>query len=396
MIRHVSSTPSCRVKRLRSPTHRGVQQHLVRGRPLAALLGELGVQGTASGPARVGAVRVDLEPNARRRIELDDELVGLRPAAVGNVKPEPRRMLEDQPHLGQRGRQELAGADVERHAGPAPVVDVEPEGGVGLGGRVRRDSVDLAVAVVLAADVVRRVGLGDRPEERDLRVLQGVGIAAGGHLHRGRGDHLHQVVDDHVAQGPDRVVEVAAVGNAEALGHRDLHALDVVAVPDRLEHYVGEAQVEDLLEAHLSQEVVDPVELRLVDGLVQLAGELPRRRQVVAERLLHHDPGVLGQARVVQALDHPAEQERRDLQVEDRLAGALDRSATLLVGRRLAEVAADVREAVRRGGRTPSASIVSPRPSMHSRACWRSWSTVQSFTATPTIGHVSSPRCSSR
>ena len=35
--------------------------------------------------------------------------------------------------------------------------------------------------------------------------------------------------------------------DAEALGHRDLDALDVVAVPDRLEQRVREAQVEDLL-----------------------------------------------------------------------------------------------------------------------------------------------------
>ena len=209
-------------------------------------------------------------------------------------------------------------------------------------GRVRSDAVDLAIAVVLPADVMGRIGLGNRPEEGHLGVVQGVRIAAGGRLHRGRRHHLHQVVDNDVAQGADRVVEVPAVGNAEALSHRDLHALDVVAVPDRLEHHVGEPQVQDLLEAHLSQEVVDPVDLRLVHRLVQLRGERARRRQVVPERLLDHDPGVGRDSGVAQTLDNPPEQERRDLQVEHRLAGALDRVGNLLVGRRLAEVAADI------------------------------------------------------
>ena len=153
-----------------------------------------------------------------------------------------------------------------------------------------------------------------------MRVLERARVGAGGRLHRGGGDDLHQVVDDDVAQRADRVVEVAAVLDAEVLGHRDLHARDVVAVPDRLEHRVGEPQVEDLVEAHLPEEVVDPVQLGLVDVLVDLRGERARRREVVAERLLDDDARVLGQAGVRQPLDHRAEQERRDLEVEDRAA----------------------------------------------------------------------------
>src|SRR5206468_6817499 len=63
-----------------------------------------------------------------------------------------------------------------------------------------------------------------------------------------------------VAQRSDRVVEMAAVVDAEVLGHRDLHRRDVVRAPDRLEHRVGEAEVQDLLGAHLPEVVVDPVE----------------------------------------------------------------------------------------------------------------------------------------
>ncbi len=81
------------------------------------------------------------------------------------------------------------------------------------------------------------------------------------------------MVDDHVAYRAYGIVEVATVLDAEALGHRDLHAGDVVAVPHRLEHGVGEAQVEELVDAHLAEEVVDPVELWLLDVLVDFRGK---------------------------------------------------------------------------------------------------------------------------
>ena len=160
-----------------------------------------------------------------------------------------------------------------------------------------RDALDVLVAVVLAADVVGRVGLDDRAEQRDLRLLDGVQVTARRRLHRRGRDELHQVVDHDVAQRADRVVEAAAVVDAEVLGHRDLDAVEVVAAPDRLEDRVGEAQVQDLLEAHLPEVVVDPEQLRLVDVLVQLVGQVARGLLVVAERLLDDEARALAQAR---------------------------------------------------------------------------------------------------
>ncbi len=89
--------------------------------------------------------------------------------------------------------------------------------------------------------------------------------------------------DDHVAKGADRVVDPAAILDPEALGQSDLHGRDVVAVPDRFEHRVREPQVEDLDQAHLAEEVVDPVELRLVEVLMHLVVERGRRGDVVPE-----------------------------------------------------------------------------------------------------------------
>ena len=65
------------------------------------------------------------------------------------------------------------------------------------------------------------------------------------------------MVDDDVAESTDGVVEVAAILDAEVLGHRDLHRGDEVAVPHGLEQHVRETQVDDLLGAHLPEVVVD-------------------------------------------------------------------------------------------------------------------------------------------
>ena len=308
-----------------------------------------------------------------------------------SLEAQPRRLPEDEPQLGLGDRQVLAGADEEGHARPAPVVDLEPQRRVGLGRRVLRDSVDRAVAVVLPAHVVRRVGFGHRPEDRDHRVLERVGVAAGGRLHRGRRHHLHEVVDDHVAEGAHGIVEMAAILDPEVLRHRDLHAGDVVPVPDRLEHRVREPQVEDLDEAHLPEEVVDPVELGLVDVAVDLVVERAGGRDVVAEGLLDDHARVLGQPGLGESLDDGAEEEGRDLEVEDRALGIRDRSRHALEGAGVGEVARHVRKP--RGEAVEDLLVDgSPPASIDSRARFRRSSADQSSTATPTIGQLSRPR----
>ena len=99
------------------------------------------------------------------------------------------------------------------------------------------------------------------------------------------------------AVGAGRLVERGAVLEAQRLGHVDLHVVDVVAVPDRLEQPVGEPEGEDVLRRLLAEEVVDPEDLLLVEDLVQRGVQRPRAGQVGAERLLHDDPGALDQVR---------------------------------------------------------------------------------------------------
>jgi hypothetical protein len=64
----------------------------------------------------------------------------------------------------------------------------------------------------------------------------------------------------------------------------------------------------------------------------------------VAERLLDHHPRVPREAGVGEALHDAAEEERRDLEVEDRCARPAERRGDALIRRRIGEVARHVRQ----------------------------------------------------
>ena len=109
----------------------------------------------------------------------------------------------------------------------------------------------------------------DRPQHLDLLVADGVGREVDRRLHGRERDELEQVVLDDVADRARLLVEAGAALDAERLGHRDLHVVDELAVPDRLEDAVAEAQDEHVLNRLLAEVVVDPVDLALLEVLRQ-------------------------------------------------------------------------------------------------------------------------------
>ena len=157
----------------------------------------------------------------------------------------------------------------------------------------------------------------------------------------------------HVAQRARRLVVAAAAFDADRLGHRDLHVVDVAAVPDRLEDAVGEAEDHQVLDGLLAQVVIDAVDLRLAEGRGQFLVQGTGGGDVAAERLLDDDPpprrivrsrdGALVEARAAEALGDLAEQGRWHRQVEQRVAEgeAIELRPQALVGGWIVEVAED-------------------------------------------------------
>ena len=153
----------------------------------------------------------------------------------------------------------------------------------------------LAVAGVLAADDV--LGPQRRHRVEDLLALEPerLRLQRGRRLHRDEAEHLEEVGDDHVAEGAGFLVEAPPHLDRERLRDVDLDVVDVVAVPDRLEHPVGEAHGEQVLHRLAAEVVVDAVDAALLEDAVQRRVERPGRLEVGAERLLGDHPRALSQ-----------------------------------------------------------------------------------------------------
>ncbi len=153
------------------------------------------------------------------------------------------------------------------------------------------------VALVLAAHDAGRVERLHRLEDLQLLGGEGLRVERRRRLHRDEAERLEEVCHDHVAERPGALVEAGAASDRERLGHVDLDVVDVVAVPDRLEQAVREAQREDVLHGLLAEEVVDSEDLRLVEDAVNRVVQRASGLEVGPERLLEDDARALARAR---------------------------------------------------------------------------------------------------
>ncbi len=147
---------------------------------------------------------------------------------------------------------------------------------------------DDAGAVLAAHGVEDGNGRNGLPD-LELFAAHAFGFKARGRLEGDEREQLHHVVLDDVAQRAGLLVERAAAFDAEGFGHGDLHIVNVVAVPDRLEDAVGEAEDEEILHSLLAEVVIDAEDLALLEDGVDLMVELAGRIEIVAEGLLDDD-----------------------------------------------------------------------------------------------------------
>ena len=155
--------------------------------------------------------------------------------------------------------------------------------------------------------------------------LIGRGLERRRRLHRHEAEDLEQVGDDHVAVGAGLLVEAGALAEPERLRHVDLHVIDEVAVPDRLEQAVGEAEGEDVLRRLLAEEMIDAEDLLLGEHLVQLARSATTalaRSVPNGFSMMMREP--LDQARFAQHPDRRQRRVRRHAQVVQAAALAAD------------------------------------------------------------------------
>src|SRR5208337_3846641 len=97
---------------------------------------------------------------------------------------------------------------------------------------------------------------------------------------------------NHVADGADLFIKCAAALDAEILRHRDLHAFDVMPVPERFKHGIAEAEEENVVHGRLAQIMINSEDGPLIESLEQDGIEGPGRGKVATERLFNDHAGI--------------------------------------------------------------------------------------------------------
>src|SRR3989442_1629605 len=253
-----------------------------------------------------------------------------------------RRSLERDDHFGRRRRELLAGADEERHTLPAPRVDMQPHRRERLDRGVPGDILLGAIPAELPAhDTIGRQR-PDLSEDPHLLVADPFLIVQVGGLHCEESHHLQHVVLHHIANGAGLFVEPPPSLETEPFRHRDLHALDVMAVPHRLEERVREPEQQEILYRLLAEIMVDAEDALLIEYLMQRRVERPCTREVAPEWLFHHDARVACAPRGAEPLSDGLKHGGRNSEVMQGALRITQRRSQRGTGVRAVVVALDV------------------------------------------------------
>ena len=158
----------------------------------------------------------------------------------------------------------------------------------------------------------------------DLFVAHRIRFEIGGRLHRHQAEQLQQMVLHDVAQGAEVIVIRPAALHADGFGDGDLHMLDGILVPQRLEQGVGEAQRDQVLDGFLAEIVIDAQDAVFAERLGQFGFDLAGRGEIVADGLFHRNAGLrIGQAGRFQMLRDGSKEIRRNGEVKENVLGAV-------------------------------------------------------------------------
>src|SRR5215470_8701643 len=97
------------------------------------------------------------------------------------------------------------------------------------------------------------------------------------------------MIGDHVAQRAGLFVITHAATDALRFRRSDLDVVHIIAVPDRLEHRVAEAEENDVLHSLLAEIMIYAIDLILAEDVREQVVQLARGFQVASERFFDHD-----------------------------------------------------------------------------------------------------------
>ena len=145
-----------------------------------------------------------------------------------------------------------------------------------------------------------------------------------------------------VANGASLFIKAAATIDAEFLGHRDLHALDVVVVPDGLEQRIGKAHDEQVLYRLFAEKMVDAKNAGFVEDIVQRRVECLSGCEIAAKRFLNDDSCALRASRRAEPGGYGLEHVWRNGEIIQWVGSGTEHRADSGVRRSFAIIAVDI------------------------------------------------------
>src|SRR4029450_14087638 len=151
---------------------------------------------------------------------------------------------------------------------------------------------------------------------------------------------------NHVADCAGLIAERSWPLDSKILCHRDLHAFDLSALPERLQKRVLEAEEHHIMHRPLAEVMVDAKDRRLVEGTEAHPVEFLCGGAVVTEGFFNDDASAFGAVRLRQLFYDQPEQRRWDGEVVRRPLRGAQLLADGLKGRRVLVVAVHIVEVV--------------------------------------------------
>src|SRR5687768_4725207 len=107
----------------------------------------------------------------------------------------------------------------------------------------------------------------------------------------------------HVTDGSDLIVKAAASLDAEALGHRDLYAFDMLAIPKRLQKRICEPEEKHVVDRRFAEIVIDTEDRLLVKRIQQDLIQSLSGGEIAPKRLFNDHSCVLSAIGLGKLLD---------------------------------------------------------------------------------------------
>ncbi len=191
------------------------------------------------------------------------------------IKQRLRRRFEAYAYFRHLGGQALAGAQQKRHAPPAPVIHIKSHGGKCFGDGIVRHAFLVPVSGHGFAPDASRPVLGSNramahifrihaahgAHHLHLLIPHGIGIQGNRRLHRHQGHHLNQMALNHVSQRAGLFIITRAIFNTQRFGHGDLDVINVISIPQWLQHRIGKTEHHQILYGLFPQIMVNAINL---------------------------------------------------------------------------------------------------------------------------------------